>query len=450
MKIKNLFIILIILLIAGAVYFQADIRKGIAINFFKQGSNYFGGVGYDLDKAEKWYKAALKVYPKLSNAHYQLARIYFVKNNFSAALNEINAELFLNPENQRSNYVRGLINGYSGNYQAAVDDFKKFIAWQPNEWAGYADLAWVYYEKSDYKKSEEVLSAALEKFPENAWLLNGLSAVYSKTNSPLFEEIFKKAQDTAGKLTINDFKRAYPGNDPKLLSGNFNNFKNSVGLDFAPACSSAIYSVCETNQCVGVICDPDHESCANTCGNNIDCGALPTVNLSGPDTVEILDDLWLSWTALDAESCAASGEWSGSKSITGGNETIWSPTTFALRGNHNFGLTCSNRNGSASDTQSVRVVQVPRCSFTANPSTIILPQTSTLNWNCGYVDSCSINQGVGNVSVDPETGTAVGSKEVRPSQSTTYTLTCNGLDGLRAFISTVNVGFTPRLREVAP
>ena len=94
MKIKNLFIILIILLIAGAVYFQADIRKGIAINFFKQGSNYFGGVGYDLDKAEKWYKAALKVYPKLSNAHYQLARIYFVKNNFSAALNEINAELF--------------------------------------------------------------------------------------------------------------------------------------------------------------------------------------------------------------------------------------------------------------------------------------------------------------------------------------------------------------------
>ena len=30
----------------------------------------------------------------------------------------------MNPENQRSNYVRGLINGYSGNYQAAVDDFK--------------------------------------------------------------------------------------------------------------------------------------------------------------------------------------------------------------------------------------------------------------------------------------------------------------------------------------
>jgi len=34
MKNKNLFIILIVLLIAGAVYFQADIRQAVAKNFF--------------------------------------------------------------------------------------------------------------------------------------------------------------------------------------------------------------------------------------------------------------------------------------------------------------------------------------------------------------------------------------------------------------------------------
>ena len=82
--------------------------------------------------------------------------------------------------------------------------------------------------------------------------------------------------------------------------------------------------------------------------------------------------------------------------------------------------------------------------FAADPTSIILPQTSTLSWSCSYADICSIDQGVG--SVNPISG----SQQVRPSATTTYTLTCNGSDGERTWQSTVNVGFTPRVREVAP
>ena len=88
--------------------------------------------------------------------------------------------------------------------------------------------------------------------------------------------------------------------------------------------------------------------------------------------------------------------------------------------------------------------KVPQCTFTANPASILLPQSSTLSWSCQYADSCSIDQGIGSVS------SVSGAKNVTPTQTTTYTLTCSGLDGSRSYQATVNVGFTPRLREVIP
>ena len=88
--------------------------------------------------------------------------------------------------------------------------------------------------------------------------------------------------------------------------------------------------------------------------------------------------------------------------------------------------------------------KVPQCTFTANPASILLPQSSTLSWSCQYADSCSIDQGIGSVS------SVSGAKNVTPTQTTTYTLTCSGLDGSRSYQATVNVGFIPRIREIIP
>ncbi|MBI5079645.1 hypothetical protein HZB06_03220 [Candidatus Wolfebacteria bacterium] len=35
-------------------------------------------------------------------------------------------------------------------------------------------------------------------------------------------------------------------------------------------------------------------------------------------------------------------------------------------------------------------------------------------------------------------------------QTTTYVLTCGGLDGSRSYSATVNVGFIPKLKEIIP
>ena len=154
-------------------------------------------------------------------------------------------------------------------------------------------------------------------------------------------------------------------------------------------------------------------------------------------------DAKLSWTSSEVNSCSASGNWFGNKPVSGSEEL-----GSLQRGTENPGsgkkyvytLTCD----SLSDATAAVVWQYPRCSFSANPTSIILPQSSTLSWSCSYADSCEIDQGIGPVSK------ISGTQEVRPSQTTTYTLTCDGFDGPKAWQAIVSVGFTPRLREVAP
>ena len=63
---------------------------------------------------------------------------------------------------------------------------------------------------------------------------------------------------------------------------------------------------------------------------------LPSVSItSSTNMVQQFDDLTLSWTAAQADSCVASGDWSGDKTTTG-TETL-SPAT---AGTKDYTLTC--------------------------------------------------------------------------------------------------------------
>jgi len=168
----------------------------------------------------------------------------------------------------------------------------------------------------------------------------------------------------------------------------------------------------------------------------------PAIDFKASSPVELPDPIILSWATENADSLMASGDWSGPKQA--GTYPYKTEQIYKPRGNYTFTLTATGPGGTASETRNVRVIQVPRCSFTANPTTIILPQFSTLSWSCQYADTCSIDQGIGSVN------NISGTKDVRPTKTTTYTLTCDGLDGSRSYQATVNVGFTPKLREVIP
>ena len=170
----------------------------------------------------------------------------------------------------------------------------------------------------------------------------------------------------------------------------------------------------------------------------------PSVSLTAPATVEIPDPVSISWSSQNTVSCTASGSWSGAKAVAG-SETVLSPTTVASRGSHVYDLSCSNASGyAATTTATVKVLAIPKCSISANPNAITLPQSSTLSWSCQYANSCSIDKGIGAVNA------VSGTRRVAPSTTTSYTLTCQGADGGRSFPTTVTVGGGGRYHEVNP
>ncbi len=203
------------------------------------GSYYFNGaIGsgeYNQDIALKAYKKAVSINQKVLWGHYQLARIYFVKGNFNLAIEEIGKELNYNPENLRSLYVRGLIYGYrnlAGDLEKAEADFRRFTEWAPKEWGGYNDLAWVLSKQGQYLEAEEAIKMAFEKAlgaGNNPWLWNALGVAqlnlkkYSgATNS------FKKGEELAEKLTLEEWRLAYPGNNPASAEQGLSAFLKAI------------------------------------------------------------------------------------------------------------------------------------------------------------------------------------------------------------------------------
>lgn len=189
------------------------------------GNYYFNGVvgggEYNPDVAEKAFKKAVRINPKILWGHYQLARIYFVKGDYDGALYEINIELGANPENLRSFYVRGLIYGYrgeAGDLEKAEADFRRFTFWAPKEWAGYNDLAWILSKQEKYGEAEKTVNLALKETldgVDNPWLWNalGVAQLNLKKYSGAANS-FKKAESLAKKLTLEEWRRSYPGNNP--------------------------------------------------------------------------------------------------------------------------------------------------------------------------------------------------------------------------------------------
>jgi Tfp pilus assembly protein PilF len=207
------------------------------------GNYYFGGGAYDIHKATASYERALALSPSVHLAHYQLARIYFVEGNLTKATEYIDDELQIDPYNQRSLYVRGLIEDAQGELSAAEADFTRFVRWAPWEWGGYNDLSFVLAKEGKYVESEAVLSEAFKKVPDanqNPWLWNALGL--AELNQLKYQEAsasFQKALTLAEAITPAQWHRAYSGNDPSSNTGDINSFQQAIVANLKAAKTGA-------------------------------------------------------------------------------------------------------------------------------------------------------------------------------------------------------------------
>jgi hypothetical protein len=144
----------------------------------------------------------------------------------------------------------------------------------------------------------------------------------------------------------------------------------------------------------------------------------------------------ITWSAKNADSCTASGAWSGTKD-TSGKENVF-PTVTST-----YTLTCTGEGGEVTKSVTVKVknggtpTPEPTLTFTANPTAITSGGTSDLSWSSTNATSCTASDGWSGAKATS------GTQAVTPSATTTYTLTCEGAGGDVTESVTVNVSMSP-------
>ncbi|MCP4687719.1 MAG: hypothetical protein GY859_06695, partial [Desulfobacterales bacterium] len=155
--------------------------------------------------------------------------------------------------------------------------------------------------------------------------------------------------------------------------------------------------------------------------------SLPAVEIApNPAIIMRGDSSLLTWTSENAIT-ASLDNGVGDVALDGSLVVSPSETT-------TYTITAVGQDGSASASATVIVLDAASISveLTADPETILLGETSILTWDSTNAVSASLDQGVGDVSLD-------GSLPVSPEETTTYTITARGPGGEASASVTVTV-----------
>jgi hypothetical protein len=158
--------------------------------------------------------------------------------------------------------------------------------------------------------------------------------------------------------------------------------------------------------------------------------ATPTVTLTtNPSTVKSGATTVLSWSSINASSCAASGGWTGTEAISG------SKTTVPLSATTQFILTCTGDGGYASQSATVTVsAGLPSVTLSANPTSVTSGSTALLTWSSTNATACTASGGWSGAL-----GTSGSRSTAALTTGTTYTLNCSNSAGSVAQSATVKV-----------
>jgi len=144
----------------------------------------------------------------------------------------------------------------------------------------------------------------------------------------------------------------------------------------------------------------------------------PTVTLQlTPATVAKGQSATLTWTASEAQTCTASGGWSGAQPTSG---TL---STAPLSASTSYTLTCTGSGGAATQSKQVVVTpdSAPIVTLAASPTTVASLGSSTLTWNAVNAEECTAAGGWhGQVATSGKWSTGP------LSNTTDYELTCKG------------------------
>jgi hypothetical protein len=162
---------------------------------------------------------------------------------------------------------------------------------------------------------------------------------------------------------------------------------------------------------------------------NVSVFVTPTAIIEGQTAT-------VCWSSSGDVEGVRSAEIGSSLATTG--STVVSPSS-----NTRYTITAYNAVYERSSFTDLTVYRIPTATLTATPSTIVVGQSTSLDWNSSDATSASIDQGIGTVNIS-------GQQTVTPTADITYTLTVTGPGGSGSDTAVVTVLAIPTLTVTAP
>lgn len=185
---------------------------------------------YDVTRAEYFFNKVRQMDPQHPFVYHQLARIAFLKGDFTRAHALVDAQIrYHGSTTPSSYYVRGLIEGYMSRYDDAAKNYEHYLQFDSRNWAALNDYAWVLLKAQRFQDAAVITARGLEDFPDNPWLLNShATALYEVGEYAAALEVARHALNTASMVTERQWLTAYPGNDPAVAREGIATLQKSI------------------------------------------------------------------------------------------------------------------------------------------------------------------------------------------------------------------------------
>ena len=205
-----------------------------AFDFGERHFSSSAGDAYNVDLADYFFAKAQAMDPSLEYVDHERARVAFIRGQFDTALKLIDRQIAAHgTSTPNSYYVRGLIEGYMGRYDAAAKDYSHYLGHDLRNWAGLNDYAWILIKAKRFNEAAGVAAYGLQSWPENPWLLNSYAIASSELgHNSIALEAITMANTEVLSVNTDQWLRAYPGNDPRIATEGIDTLARSIEQNF--------------------------------------------------------------------------------------------------------------------------------------------------------------------------------------------------------------------------
>jgi len=142
-----------IFILIGLALFLTKAFADEAQGYFNKGHRFY--LDSKPGQSEVEFKKALRLNPKLSDAHYYLGSIYFKQSRYQEAIAECRQAIALNPGDVKSLIILGVCFQQLELFDQATDAFGGAIAADNNSAAAHSGLGLVYCAQGELSLADE-------------------------------------------------------------------------------------------------------------------------------------------------------------------------------------------------------------------------------------------------------------------------------------------------------